>query len=258
MSANASPTPPGPENEPAATLVRLCDVHKSFGSLKVLDGVSFEVARGEVAAIIGQSGSGKSTALRCIDALEKFEQGTIHVCGHAVHDKDLDRRALRRDVGIVFQSYNLFPHLTVEQNIMLAPTCVKKLAKRQARDLARDVLARVGLEEKAGQYPEQLSGGQQQRVAIARSLAMMPKVMLFDEVTSALDPQLTGEVLKVMEALARDGMTMILVTHEMAFARKVASKVIYMHRGKVWENGPASMLDHPQTEELALFVGSGL
>jgi polar amino acid transport system ATP-binding protein len=258
MSATANPAPTTADGGPETTLVRLSDVHKSFGTLKVLDGVSFAVARGEVAAIIGQSGSGKSTALRCIDALEKFEQGTIHVCGHAVHDKDLDRRALRRDVGIVFQSYNLFPHLTVEQNIMLAPICVKSLRKAEARGLARDVLSRVGLEEKAGQYPEQLSGGQQQRVAIARSLAMMPKVMLFDEVTSALDPQLTGEVLKVMESLARDGMTMILVTHEMAFARKVASQVIYMHGGKVWERGPASMLDHPGTDELARFVGSVL
>jgi len=257
-TANLAPTTPGPGEEPVATLVRLSNVHKSYGALQVLNGVSFEVARGEVAAIIGQSGSGKSTALRCIDALEKFEQGTIDVCGHAVHDKDLDRRALRRDVGIVFQSYNLFPHLTVEQNIMLAPTCVKSLPKAEARTLARDVLARVGLSEKAEQYPEQLSGGQQQRVAIARSLAMMPKVMLFDEVTSALDPQLTGEVLKVMESLARDGMTMILVTHEMGFARKVASKIIYMHQGTVWESGPASILDHPRTEELAQFVGFGL
>jgi len=241
-----------------SAVVSVSNVHKSFGKVKVLDGVSFEVGRGEVAAVIGQSGSGKSTALRCINALETIEDGAINVCGHAVHDPKLDRRGLRRDVGIVFQSYNLFPHLTVEQNIMLAPTCVKSLSKSAARDLAREVLARVGLEAKAEQYPEQLSGGQQQRVAIARSLAMQPKLMLFDEVTSALDPQLTGEVLKVMEDLARGGMTMILVTHEMAFARKVASKVIYMHQGKVWETGPGSMLDAPQTAELRSFVGSGL
>ncbi|MGA0565453.1 amino acid ABC transporter ATP-binding protein [Ancylobacter sp. VNQ12] len=241
-----------------SAVVSVSNVHKSFGPVKVLDGVSFEVGRGEVAAVIGQSGSGKSTALRCINALETIEDGVINVCGHAVHDPRLDRRSLRRDVGIVFQSYNLFPHLTVEQNIMLAPTCVKSLSKANARNLAREVLARVGLEAKAEQYPEQLSGGQQQRVAIARSLAMQPKLMLFDEVTSALDPQLTGEVLKVMEDLARGGMTMILVTHEMAFARKVASKVIYMHRGKVWETGPGSMLDAPQTAELRDFVGSGL
>jgi polar amino acid transport system ATP-binding protein len=239
-------------------VVKLDNVHKYFGALKVLEGVSFEVARGDVAAVIGQSGSGKSTALRCINALETIQAGTIEVCGHSVGDPKLDRRALRQDVGIVFQSYNLFPHLTVEQNIMLAPTCVKSMGKREARDLARDVLAQVGLSEKAEQYPEQLSGGQQQRVAIARSLAMQPKLMLFDEVTSALDPQLTGEVLKVMEDLARGGMTMILVTHEMAFARKVASQVIYMHKGQVWETGPGAMLDAPKTPELASFVGSGL
>ena len=241
-----------------SAVVSLSNVHKSFSAIRVLNGVSFEVGRGEVAAVIGQSGSGKTTALRCINALETINQGTIEVCGHAVHDPKLDRRALRRDVGIVFQSYNLFPHLTAEQNIMLAPTCVKSLSKPAARDLAREVLARVGLAEKADHYPEQLSGGQQQRVAIARALAMQPKLMLFDEVTSALDPQLTGEVLKVMEDLARGGMTMILVTHEMAFARKVASKVIYMHQGKVWESGPGAMLDNPQTPELRNFVGSGL
>ncbi|MDR3376841.1 MAG: amino acid ABC transporter ATP-binding protein [Ancalomicrobiaceae bacterium] len=238
-----------------SAVVRLSDVHKRFGAVTVLNGVSFEVGRGEVAAVIGQSGSGKSTALRCIDALERIEQGTIEVCGHAVHDPKLDRRALRCDVGIVFQSYNLFPHLTAEQNIMLAPTCVKSLSKADARTLARDVLARVGLAEKADHYPEQLSGGQQQRVAIARSLAMQPKLMLFDEVTSALDPQLTGEVLKVMEDLARGGMTMILVTHEMSFARKVASKIIYMHKGTVWETGPGAIIDAPQTLELRKFVG---
>jgi len=241
-----------------SAVVSLSDVHKSFGAHKVLDGVSFDVGRGEVAAVIGQSGSGKSTALRCINALETIQQGSIEVCGHAVHDAGLDRRGLRRDVGIVFQSYNLFPHLTVEQNIMLAPTCVKKLSKDEARTLAHAVLTKVGLREKASQYPEQLSGGQQQRVAIARSLAMQPKLMLFDEVTSALDPQLTGEVLRVMEDLARGGMTMILVTHEMAFARKVASKVVYMHRGKVWEMGPGTMLEDPQTPELREFMGSGL
>ncbi|WP_199720899.1 amino acid ABC transporter ATP-binding protein [Azospirillum cavernae] len=245
-------------SSPLSPVVSLSNVHKSFGALKVLDGVSFDVGVGEVAAIIGQSGSGKSTALRCINALETIQQGTIQVCGHAIHDPALDRRALRRDVGIVFQSYNLFPHLTVEQNIMLAPTCVKALSKGEARDLAREVLSHVGLEAKADQYPEQLSGGQQQRVAIARSLAMRPKLMLFDEVTSALDPQLTGEVLKVMETLAREGMTMILVTHEMAFARKVASKVVYMHQGRVWETGTGAMLDDPQTPELRAFIGNGL
>jgi len=239
-------------------IVRLSDVRKSFGALQVLNGVSFSVEPGEVVAIIGQSGSGKSTALRCIDALETIQGGEIEVCGHKIHSPDLDKRALRRDVGIVFQSYNLFPHLTVIENASLALTCVKKLSKTEARDISLDCLNRVGLAEKASFYPEQLSGGQQQRAAIARSLAMQPQVMLFDEVTSALDPQLTGEVLKVIENLARGGMTMILVTHEMAFARKVASNVLYMHLGRVWEHGPAALLDAPQTEELRSFVGNGL
>ncbi|HBF28281.1 amino acid ABC transporter ATP-binding protein [Rhizobium sp.] len=241
-----------------SAVVSLANVHKSFGAVEVLKGVSFEVMPGEVTAVIGASGSGKSTALRCINALEKISSGEIIVCGHKIHDDKLERRLLRQDVGIVFQSYNLFPHLTVAQNIMLAPTCVKGLGKAQARALAEKVLAQVGLAEKADDYPEQLSGGQQQRVAIARSLAMQPKLMLFDEVTSALDPHLTGEVLRVMEDLARGGMSMILVTHEMAFARKVAHKVVFMHRGKVWEVGPGAMLDDPQTPELQAFLSNGL
>ena len=239
-------------------IVRLSDVRKSFGALQVLNGVSFSVEPGEVVAIIGQSGSGKSTALRCIDALETIQGGEIEVCGHKIHSSDLDKRALRRDVGIVFQSYNLFPHLTVLENASLARNCVKTVSKAEARHISLDCLGRVGLAEKASFYPEQLSGGQQQRAAIARSLAMQPQVMLFDEVTSALDPQLTGEVLKVIENLARGGMTMILVTHEMAFARKVASHILYMHLGRVWEHGPAALLDAPQTEELRSFVGNGL
>jgi len=239
-------------------VVSLRNVHKSFGSLKVLDGVSFEVDRGEVLAIIGRSGSGKSTALRCIDRFEKIDSGEIVVCGHRVSDPKPDLRSLRQDVGIVFQSYNLFPHLTIEENITLAPCSVKGIPKAQAKEQARRVLAQVGLEEKLHQYPEQLSGGQQQRAAIARSLAMQPKVMLFDEVTSALDPELTGEVLKVIEALAADGMTMVMVTHEMGFARGVANRVVFMHRGKVHETGPAAILTSPATPELAQFVGTGL
>ena len=239
-------------------VVELNEVHKHFGKLHVLKGVSFSVTRGQVVAIIGQSGSGKSTALRCIDRLETIDSGTIQCCGHAVHDSALNLRDLRKDVGIVFQSYNLFPHLTVKQNITLAPQSVKKMSASEAGAIAMEVLERVGLAEKAGAYPEQLSGGQQQRVAIARSLAMKPQLMLFDEVTSALDPQLTGEVLKVMEKLAAEGMTMILVTHEMAFARGVADKVIYMHQGLVWEQGDASILGNPQTAELRQFIGTGL
>ncbi|MDS1141241.1 amino acid ABC transporter ATP-binding protein [Pusillimonas sp. SM2304] len=239
-------------------VVRLEGVHKKFGQTEVLRGVDMEVGRGEVVAIIGRSGSGKSTALRCIDLLETIDSGTIAVCSHRVDDPDVDRKSLRLDIGIVFQSYNLFPHLTIEENVMLAPTAVKKLSKQDARELARRVLGQVGLLEKATQYPEQLSGGQQQRVAIARSLAMEPKVMLFDEVTSALDPQLTGEVLRVIEDLARKGMTMIMVTHEMNFARRVADTIIFMHEGKVWEKGSADMLNDPQTPELKEFLQNEL
>src|SRR4051794_18299220 len=239
-------------------VVTMRDVHKSFGALKVLDGVSFEVGRGEVATILGRSGSGKSTALRCIDRLETIDSGQIMVAGHDVASPDLKLRALRQDVGIVFQSYNLFPHLTVQQNITLAPRAVKGMARAEAAELAASVLAKVGLADKLDAYPEQLSGGQQQRAAIARSLAMQPKVMLFDEVTSALDPELTGEVLRVIEALAAGGMTMVMVTHEMGFARRIADQVVFMHSGRVWEQGSAEILSNPQTPELKQFVHSEL
>ncbi|MDA7415614.1 amino acid ABC transporter ATP-binding protein [Xenophilus arseniciresistens] len=239
-------------------IVELTDVHKRFGSNHVLRGVSFAIPKGQVVAIIGKSGSGKSTALRCIDRLEVIDSGSIKVCGHAVHSPDVDLRKLRQDVGIVFQSYNLFPHLTVEQNITLAPKAVKGLAGAEAKAIAQRTLVQVGLADKAQAYPEQLSGGQQQRVAIARSLAMQPQVMLFDEVTSALDPQLTGEVLRVIEQLAQGGMTMVLVTHEMEFAARVADTIIYMHEGKVWETGPGDMLRNPQTAELRDFLSHGL
>ena len=240
------------------SVITLENVHKSFGALKVLDGVSFSVNKGEVFAIIGRSGSGKSTALRCIDRLEKIDQGRIQVCGHEVSDPKLDLRQLRRDVGIVFQSYNLFPHLTAAENIALAPRHSKGKTRAEAKELTDRVLAQVGLSDKAGSYPEQLSGGQQQRVAIARSLAMEPQVMLFDEVTSALDPQLTGEVLKVMADLAAGGMTMVLVTHEMAFARNVANTTLFMHKGRIHEQGGPDMFDRPQTAELQQFLGTGL
>ena len=239
-----------------SVVVELKGVHKSFGANHVLRGVDLSVRRGEVAAIIGQSGSGKSTALRCMNHLETVDQGEITVCGHALQSPQVDRKALRRDVGIVFQSYNLFPHLTVEQNVTLAPRTVKGIGAAEAREVAASVLAKVGLEHKMQAYPEQLSGGQQQRVAIARSLAMAPRLMLFDEVTSALDPQLTGEVLRVMESLAADGMTMVLVTHEMAFARNVADQVIYMRDGRVHEQGPADILRQPSTPELAAFISA--
>ncbi|KAA5609474.1 amino acid ABC transporter ATP-binding protein [Rhodovastum atsumiense] len=239
-------------------VVRVRDVHKSFGTLKVLNGVSFAVDRGQVVALIGRSGSGKSTALRCIDRFETIDSGEITVCGHRVDAPGLDLRALRQDVGIVFQSYNLFPHLTLEENIILAPCAVKRMPRQAARELARRVVAEVGLEDKLQSYPEQLSGGQQQRGAIARSLAMQPKVMLFDEVTSALDPQLTGEVLKVIEKLAAGGMTMVMVTHEMSFARGIADQIVFMHAGRAHETGPAGILSAPRTEELAQFLGNGL
>ena len=242
----------------ANPVVVLNDVHKRFGSTSVLNGVSFEVSRGAVTVIIGRSGSGKSTALRCINRLEQIDRGEITVCGHRVDDSAVSLKALRLDVGIVFQQYNLFPHLTVEENIMLAPRLAKSVAKRQARELAREVIERVGLADKAAHYPEQLSGGQQQRAAIARSLAMQPKVMLFDEVTSALDPQLTGEVLRVIENLAAGGMTMIMVTHEMGFARNVADQVLFMHQGRVWERGGADIMRSAATAELRQFLDSDL
>lgn len=241
-----------------SAIVKVENVYKSFGSNQVLKGVSFEVAKGEMIAVIGASGSGKSTALRCIDRLETIDSGTIEVCDIRVDDPNVDLHRLRLEVGIVFQSYNLFAHLTVQENIMLALRHVKKLGRDEALKVAMAVLDQVGLALKADAYPEQLSGGQQQRVAIARSLAMSPKVMLFDEVTSALDPQLTGEVLRVMEDLAAGGMTMLLVTHEMAFAKRMADRIIFMHEGKVWEVGGGEMLDAPKTPELHAFLNNGL
>ncbi|MDI1282908.1 MAG: amino acid ABC transporter ATP-binding protein [Reyranella sp.] len=243
-----------------AAVVRVRDVIKEFGPLRVLDGVGFDVARGQTVAIVGRSGSGKSTLLRCIAGLETVQGGSIEVCGHAVGRPGSAARAqLRRDVGMVFQSYNLFPHLNVERNITLALTLVKKEPKAAARQKAAEVLRLVGLTDKLLAYPEQLSGGQQQRVAIARSLALSPQVMLFDEVTSALDPELTAEVLAVMEDLARRGMTMITVTHEMGFARRVAGLLVFMHQGKVWEIGPtAELFASPKTAEFRQFVGSEL
>jgi polar amino acid transport system ATP-binding protein len=242
------------------SVVRIENVVKEFGRLRVLDGVGFDVAKGQTVAIVGRSGSGKSTLLRCIAGLETVQGGRIEVCGHEVGTPGSAARAqLRRDVGMVFQSYNLFPHLTVERNITLALTLVKKESKADAKQRAADVLRMVGLTDKIGAYPEQLSGGQQQRVAIARSLALQPQVMLFDEVTSALDPELKTEVLGVMEDLARRGMTMISVTHEMGFARRVADLVVFMHKGKVWEIGPTEVsFANPRTAEFKQFVSSEL
>ena len=241
------------------SLVDIEAVDKSFGHLRVLDGVTLHVALGEIVAIIGRSGSGKSTLLRCINGLEPIQGGSIRVDGDLVTAPKADLRKLRQKVGIVFQSYNLFPHLTVERNITLAPTVVKRIEPSEAQAIAHRVLRQVGLEDKLHAYPDQLSGGQQQRVAIARSLAMQPKIMLFDEITSALDPELIGEVLRVLERLARQGMTMLVVTHEMGFARNVADRVVFMHAGRIWEEGPTrAVLDRPRTPELEQFLGSVL
>jgi len=241
------------------SVVLIENVHKSFGAVEVLKGVSLTVERGQVVALIGRSGSGKSTLLRCMNGLEPFQSGRIEVAGHIVDRDDRHLRELRKDVGMVFQGYNLFPHLTVAQNIMLSPRLTKGMKTVEAKALAERVLAQVGLSDKFDAYPDNLSGGQQQRVAIARSLAMQPILMLFDEVTSALDPELTGEVLVVMEQLARDGMTMVLVTHEMNFARKVADLTVFMHQGKIWESGPSqAVFLEPKTPELKSFVGGDL
>jgi len=241
------------------SLINVVNAYKRFGENEVLRGVDLDIEDGEMVAIIGRSGSGKSTLLRCFNRLEQLNGGAIHFKGGNIQSKDTDLRELRREIGMVFQSFNLFPHLNVRQNITLAPTLVNKMDKDQAAKVADEVLAQVGLSDKAEAYPDQLSGGQKQRVAIARALAMSPSVMLFDEVTSALDPELTAEVLKVMEQLSKQGMTMILVTHEMNFARRMADRVVFMHHGKVWEQGvPAQLFDSPQTPELQAFLQSEL
>jgi polar amino acid transport system ATP-binding protein len=241
------------------SLVELHDVVKRFGANTVLDRVSLTVNTGEIIAVIGRSGSGKSTLLRCINGLEPIQGGRIVFDGETVNDPATNLRKLRQRVGIVFQSYNLFPHLSVEKNITLAPRVVKGMEGGAARELAVRALVRVGLVDKFDAYPDQLSGGQQQRVAIARSLAMQPQLMLFDEITSALDPELTGEVLKVLEQVAGEGMTMMLVTHEMGFARRVATRLIFMHQGRIWEEGRASeILANPRTPELITFLDAVL
>jgi polar amino acid transport system ATP-binding protein len=237
------------------SLVELKDVIKRYGTHTVLNGVSLKVEKGEIIAIIGRSGSGKSTMLRCVNGLEPIQGGTVSFDGTIVNDPATDLRKLRQHVGIVFQSFNLFPHLSVEKNITLAPKVVKHVPPAEARQLAEAVLRKVGLAEKIDAYPDQLSGGQQQRVAIARSLAMQPVVMLFDEITSALDPELVGEVLKVLEEMARDGMTMMLVTHEIGFARKVANRVVFMDKGEIVEDAPtADFFGKPHSERAQLFL----
>jgi polar amino acid transport system ATP-binding protein len=236
-------------------LVEVEDVHKAFGSLEVLKGVSFTVERGEVVCLIGPSGSGKSTLLRCVNRLETPTRGRIVVDGVDVMAKRADLTAVRRDIGMVFQSFNVFPHMSVLDNLMLAPRKVLQVGKAEAKQRAMALLEKVGLVDKAGVYPTKLSGGQQQRVAIARALAMQPKVMLFDEPTSALDPETVGEVLGVMKTLAEEGMTMMVVTHEMGFAREVADRVLFMDGGVVVEEGPPKQLfEDPQHQRTQAFL----
>ena len=238
------------------SVVRLSSVTKRFGALEVLRNISMEVERGTVVSIIGRSGSGKSTLLRCVNGLEPIQSGVIEVNGKQVTRDERELRRLRQEVGFVFQSFNLFPHLSVERNITIGLTVVQKKPMDEARAIAERVLRQVGLIEKLKAYPDQLSGGQQQRVAIARCLALSPAVMLFDEVTSALDPELKGEVLRVISDLARGGMTMILVTHEMNFARSVSDVLMFMNEGRIWESGPpAKLFGSPETPELRQFVG---
>lgn len=219
-------------------MIRVEGIHKYFGPLHVLQGIDLEVAKGEVLVIIGPSGSGKSTLLRCINLLVEPDEGRVFLEGVQVNQPSIRRERVRQQVGMVFQSFNLFTHLTALENVMLGPVRVRGISREAAAKKARDLLARVGLAEKANSYPAQLSGGQQQRVAIARALAMDPKAMLFDEPTSALDPEYIREVLDVMTALARDGMTMIVVTHEMGFASGVAKRLVFMDAGRIVEEGP--------------------
>ncbi|MFJ8927056.1 MULTISPECIES: amino acid ABC transporter ATP-binding protein [unclassified Streptomyces] len=250
-------------------MVKAEQVHKSFGHVEVLKGIDLEVKQGEVFCLIGPSGSGKSTFLRCINHLEKVNAGRLYVDGHLVGyrqqgDKlyelrDREVAQQRRDIGMVFQRFNLFPHMTAVENVMEAPVQVKKQSRSQARTRAKELLERVGLADKADSYPSQLSGGQQQRVAIARALAMEPKLMLFDEPTSALDPELVGEVLDVMRDLAESGMTMIVVTHEMGFAREVGDSLVFMDDGVVVEAGdPREVLTNPQQERTQSFLSKVL
>lgn len=255
----ASPTPaPG-------TMVELRRIRKTFGQVVVVRDVSLRVARGEVLTIVGPSGSGKTTLLRCINHLERPDSGEVWVDGHLVGQratqgrlkplKERDLRPHRAEVGMVFQQFNLFPHLTVLENLIEAPMSVRRLTRTASIEIADELLGKVGLVDKRGEYPSRLSGGQQQRVAIARALAMSPKVMLFDEVTSALDPELVGEVLSVMGKLAAEGMTMIVVTHEMGFARDVANRIVVMDEGVIIDEGaPADILNHPTNPRTRTFL----
>jgi polar amino acid transport system ATP-binding protein len=244
------------ENQESACLVEIKNLHKKFGDNEVLKGIDLCVKRSEVVCIIGRSGSGKSTLLRCINGLDTFHQGELSVGGQTLqHGNVRAMRELRQKVGMVFQQFNLFPTMSAGENIMLAPKLVRKLTQANVKELAEQLLDRVGLGGKFDSAPHQLSGGQQQRVAIARTLAMNPEVVLCDEMTSALDPELVGEVLQVIERLANEGSTLIIVTHEMNFARKVSDRIIFMHEGKVHEEGPPDRIfSSPETPELKNFL----
>ncbi len=240
-------------------MIRIKSLHKNFGNLEVLKGIDYEVKEKEVVCVIGPSGSGKSTFLRCINLLEEITDGEILIEGVKVNDPKTNINEIRTEVGMVFQQFNLFPHMTVLDNITMAPLKVRKITKSEAENLALELLDKVGLKQKADNYPEQLSGGQQQRVAIARALAMKPKIMLFDEPTSALDPEMVNEVLDVMKQLADEGMTMVIVTHEMGFAREVADRVLFMDGGYIVEQGkPEDIFGNPQNERTKAFLSKVL
>ncbi|SMF43073.1 amino acid ABC transporter ATP-binding protein [Desulfovibrio gilichinskyi] len=237
-------------------MIKIKNLHKNFGNLQVIKGINLHVKSGEVVCIIGPSGSGKSTVLRCINKLEVPSSGTIFVDGYDIMDKQTDINKVRTEAGMVFQQFNLFPHMTILENVTLGPIKVRNMNKSEANELGLKLLDKVGLKEKAINYPDQLSGGQKQRVAIARSLALQPKVILFDEPTSALDPELVGEVLDVMQKLAREGMTMIVVTHEMGFAKEVADRVIFIDEGVIQEEGsPEEFFTKPKNPRLKDFLG---
>lgn len=235
-------------------MIEIKNLHKFFGKAHILKGVNLQVRKGDVAVIVGPSGSGKSTLLRCINRLEEIQEGEIWIDGENVCSKSSNVYKVRAEVGMVFQQFNLFPHMNALQNVTLGPILTNKKPKKEANQSGMELLRKVGLSGKETSYPSQLSGGQQQRIAIARALAMQPKVMLFDEATSALDPELVGEVLNVMKQLARDGMTMIVVTHEMGFAREVAHRVAFMDEGIIVEEGPPKeIFEHPKTERASTF-----
>ena len=240
-------------------MIDVKNLHKYFGSLEVLKGIDCHINKGECVCVIGPSGSGKSTFLRCLNLLETPTKGDIVIDDMHLTEKDFDVDAMRKRVGMVFQHFNLFPHLTILENVTLAPIRHKMMTEEQAKEKAMELLYRVGVGDKADNYPAQLSGGQKQRVAIARSLALSPEVMLFDEPTSALDPEMVGEVLEVMKQLAQEGMTMVVVTHEMGFAREVANRVFFMDGGGILEEGtPEQIFDHPQEERTKAFLSKVL